>query len=349
MKRRNFIATLGATLMIPTACKMRGLGTESASASVAGKELLLPRALRPGDAVGYITPATYVSDPDLLGRADRNLKNFGLKPKFGKSVGKHSGYLGGSIDERLDDLHGMFRDPEIRGIFAVRGGYGSGQLLDRIDYDLIRKNPKAFVGYSDITALHLAINKHAGLVTFHGPVGISTFPDYTKDYFRKAVFQSTPIGNVANRPGHPARIIRPGKATGRLIGGNLSLVCELMGTPYEIDTRDKILFLEDTSEEPFRIDRMLTQLRLAGKFKDAAGIVFGECAGCKPNECAPAFGASFTVSEVADQLFGNLNIPVISGLTIGHTEDQITLPQGIMATLDGDHGELRIDEAAVRA
>src|SRR5882724_12639115 len=210
MKRRNFIATLGATLMIPTACKMRGLGTESASASVAGKELLLPRALRPGDAVGYITPATYVSDPDLLGRADRNLKNFGLKPKFGKSVGKHSGYLGGSIDERLDDLHGMFRDPEIRGIFAVRGGYGSGQLLDRIDYDLIRKNPKAFVGYSDITALHLAINKHAGLVTFHGPVGISTFPDYTKDYFRKAVFQSKPVGPLVNGPGknHTLRVIR---------------------------------------------------------------------------------------------------------------------------------------------
>ena len=344
MKRRSFITGLGATLAFSSACKLASFEKRAAAA---GQQMIFPRALKPGDTVGYITPATFVSDPDLLNRATRNLMDLGLNPKFGKSVGKRSGYLGGSIDERLDDLHQMFRDPEIRGIFAVRGGYGSGQLLDGIDYDLIRKNPKVFVGYSDITALHLAINRHAGLVTFHGPVGISSFPDYTKGYFQKAVFESKPIGPVANRTSHPVHTIRSGKASGRLIGGNLSLICELMGTPYEIDTRGKILFLEDTSEEPYRIDRMLTQLRLAGKFKDAAGIVFGECSGCKPNECAPAFGASFTVKEVAEQLFGNLAVPVVSGLTIGHTEDQITLPQGVMATLDGNNGQLIIDEAAV--
>src|SRR5262249_47966013 len=170
--------------------------------------------------------------------------------------------------ERLDDLHAMFRDSEVRAVFAIRGGYGSEHLLDRIDYDLIRRNPKIFLGYSDITALHLAIHQKTGLVTFHGPVVLSRFSEYTQKWFRKALFEAAPIGEVANppetnrlRPTHNLRTVRPGRARGPLIGGNLSLIATTMGTPYEIDTRGRILFLEDVDEQPYSIDRMLTQLR----------------------------------------------------------------------------------------
>jgi len=311
--------------------------------------LIRPRALRSGDTIGLITPSTYVSDPDRLALAEHTVRYFGLKPKWGKNVRKQSGYLGGSVAERVDDLHAMFRDPEVSGIFAIRGGYGSEQLLDHIDYALIRSNPKIFLGYSDITALHLAINKKAGLVTFHGPVVLSQFTDYTQKYFRKALFETAPIGVVTNppesntlRPAHTLRTVRPGRASGPLIGGNLTLISTTMGTPYEIETTGRILFIEDVGEEPYRIDRMLTQLRLAGKLDAAAGIIWGECADCHPNDYKPSFQSTLSLGEIVDNILGGLKIPVLSGLTIGHTDDQVTLPEGVMATLDADKQELTI-------
>lgn len=316
--------------------------------------LIKPRALREGDAVGLITPATYVSDPDQLQSAERTLRYFGLVPRFGRNVRKRTGYLGGSIAERISDLHEMFADQEIKAIFCIRGGYGSGQLLDKIDYDLIRRNPKIFLGYSDITALHLAIFKRTGLVTFHGPVVLSRYTEYTQQAFRRAVFTAKPMGAFTNpkeanelRPQHSLRTIRSGEASGRLVGGNLSLIAMTMGTPFEIDTENKILFLEDVGEEPYRIDRMLTNLRLAGKLHRAAGIIFGECAECTPRDFRPGFQSTFSLGEVLDNVLGDLPIPVLSGLTIGHTTDQLTLPLGVSATLDASRGELTIKEAAV--
>lgn len=313
-----------------------------------------PRALQPGDTVGLITPATYVSDPDSLVLAERTIRYFDLKPKFGANVRKRNGYLGGTIEERLSDLHAMFADPEVKAIFAVRGGYGSGQLLDRIDYGLIRRNPKIFLGYSDITALHLGIHQRTGLVTFHGPVTLSAFTDYTIENFRKVLFEPTPAGTLANppetnllRPRHTTRTIRPGKARGPLIGGNLSLIAATMGTPFEIDTRGKILFLEDVGEQPYSIDRMLTHLRLAGKLQAAAGIVFGECSECGPREYKPSFASTLSLGEVLDEILGLLRIPVVTGLTIGHTADQLTLPLGVTATLDASRGEITLEESAV--
>jgi muramoyltetrapeptide carboxypeptidase len=248
----------------------------------------------------------------------------------------------------------MFRDPEVKAIFAVRGGYGSEQLLDGIDYPLIRRNPKIFLGYSDITAMHLAIQRHAGVVTFHGPVALSGFSDYTQTWFRRALFSTEPLGAVTNppetnqlRPKHTLRTIRPGKARGRLIGGNLTLVATTMGTPYEIQAKGRILFLEDVGEEPYSIDRMLTQLRLAGKLNEAAGIIFGECNGCKPREFQQSFDSTFSLGEVLDEILKQANVPVLSGLTIGHTEDQLTLPEGAMATLDAGRQELVIEESGV--
>ena len=322
----------------------------AANAQSTTRPLIRPRPLREGDTIGLITPSTYVSDPDRLEDAARTVRYFGLKPKFGKNVAKRAGYLGGSVADRLEDLHAMFGDPSVNGIFAIRGGYGSAQLLDRIDYDLIRSNPKIFLGYSDITAMHLAINKKAGLMTFHGPVALSKFTDYTQRFFRKALFDSGPIGAVTNppetnqlRPTHRLRTVKPGRARGTLIGGNLTLVCTTMGTPYEIETAGRILFIEDVGEEPYRIDRFLTQLRLAGKLQAAAGIVWGECADCHPNDYKPSFESTFSLGEVVDQILGALSIPVLAGLTIGHTDDQLTLPEGAMATLDADKQELTIE------
>lgn len=316
--------------------------------------LVKPRVLRPGDTVGLITPSTYVADPDKLILAERTITHFGLKMKMGANVRKRTGYLGGSVQERLDDLHAMFRDPEVNAVFAIRGGYGSPQLLDRIDYGLIRSNPKVFLGYSDITALHLAIHRKAGLLTFHGPVTLAQFTGYTQDNLRKALFETAPIGRLSNppesnelRPNHLLRTIRPGVARGPLLGGNLSLVAATMGTPFEIDTSGKILFLEDVGEQPYSIDRMLTQLRLAGKLDAAAGIVFGECAECEPRKFEPSFESTFSLGEVLDDILGGLKIPVLTGLTIGHTADQLTLPLGVMAALDATKGELTIEESGV--
>ena len=316
--------------------------------------LIKPRVLRLGDTAGLITPSTYVSDPGQLQLALRTMEYFGLRPRMGKNVGRRTGYLGGSVDERLDDLHAMFRDPDVRAVFAIRGGYGSEQLLDRIDYDLIRRNPKVFVGYSDITALHLAIQKRAGLVTFHGPVALAAFTGYTQTWFRQALFSTDPMGAITNppetnqlRPAHPLRTIRAGTARGPLIGGNLTLIATTMGTPFEIETRGRVLFLEDIDEQPYSIDRMLTQLRLAGKLEAAAGIVFGECADCRPREFQPSFESTLSLGEVLDDILGKLSVPVFSGLTIGHTDDQVTLPLGVMATLDATRQQLVIEETGV--
>lgn len=324
------------------------------AATQPSRSLIRPQALKSGDVVGLITPATYVSDPDRLALVQRTVEYFGLKAKLGRNVRKRAGYLGGSVQERLDDLHAMFEDPEVRAVFCIRGGYGSGQLLDRIDYSVIRRNPKIFLGYSDITALHLAIQKQAGLVTFHGPMMLARFTEYTRKLFRKALFEKEPLGVISNppdsdplRPAHMYRTVRGGVARGPLTGGNLSLICSLMGTPYEPDTRARILFLEDVGEEPYSLDRMLTQLRLAGKLQSAAGIIFGECAACRPRDFQPSFENTLSTGEVVDEILGALSVPVLSGLTIGHTDDQATLPLGVMATLDASRGQLTIEEPAL--
>jgi muramoyltetrapeptide carboxypeptidase len=323
-------------------------------AAPAQTRLLKPRVLKPGDTVGLITPATYVTDPDRFEMARRLAAALQLKTKLGRNVKKRAGYLGGSVEERIADLHEMFADPEVKAIFALRGGYGSGQILDRIDFDLVRKNPKIFAGYSDITAMHLALHRYTGLVTFHGPVALSRFSDFTFEHFRRALFDARPLGKLANpadanplRPRHLTRAIRGGKARGPLIGGNLSLIAATMGTPFEIQTEGRILFIEDVDEQPYSMDRMLTQLRLAGKFRNLRGLVLGECSDCRPRDFKPSFENTFSLNEVLDNIVGDLKVPVLSGLVIGHTEDQLTLPIGVEAELDADAATLTVLEPAV--
>jgi muramoyltetrapeptide carboxypeptidase len=227
MNRRRFLATAPA----------------GAALAAAAPELVKPRALRPGDTVGLITPSTYVADPDRLWLARRTIEELGLRCKMGRFVGRREGYLGGTVRERVEDLHAMFADPEVKAVFCIRGGYGAAMLLDSIDYGLIRRNPKIFAGYSDITALHLAIHRMARLVTFHGPVVLSGLSDFTLEHFRRALFETKPLGRLANppeprpiRPRHPWRAVRPGRARGPLAGGNLTLISATLGTPYEIET-----------------------------------------------------------------------------------------------------------------
>lgn len=340
MERRSFLKSAAFLPAIP--------------AAQAAPKLIRPRVLRPGDTVGLITPSTYVSDPDRLALARKTVEFFGLRWKMGRNVGKRNGYLAGSVQDRIEDLHAMFLDPDVSAVFAVRGGYGSGQLLDRIDYGLIRSHPKVFLGFSDITALHLAIQKYAGLVTFHGPVVLSGFSEYTQQWFRRALFSTEPLGRVTNppetnplRPAHTLRTVRPGTGRGPLTGGNLTLISTTMGTPYEIDTRGRILFTEDVGEEPYRIDRMLTQLRLAGKLNDAAGIVIGECHDCVPREFQPSFESTLSLGEVIDEILPQAKAPAYAGLTFGHTDDQLTLPLGVTASIDAGKCELVIEEAGV--
>jgi muramoyltetrapeptide carboxypeptidase len=337
MTRREGLAAIGLSSLCP--------GQPNA--------LRKPAALRAGDTVGLIAPATAVHDPDRLALARKLVEFYQLKVRFGSNVGKRSGYMGASIDQRVADLHEMFRDPAVKAIFTIRGGYGSAQLLDKVDYGLIAQNPKIFIGYSDVTALLIAMHQRSRLVTFHGPVATARFTDFTRSHFQRALFSTSPIGLLSNPPdsnsmraAHPLRVIRPGSARGPLIGGNLTLISSGLGTPYEIDTKGKILFLEDVEEQPYSIDRMLTQLRLAGKLQVAAGIIFGECTDCKPRDYKPSLSAPFSLGEVMDEILGSLAIPVLAGLTIGHTSDQITLPLGVMAQMDADKGELVIEESA---
>jgi muramoyltetrapeptide carboxypeptidase len=323
----------------------------TAASAQTPQSILKPKALKPGDTVGLITPSTYVSDPDRLQLARMTVEGLGLKLKLGRAVGRRDGYLGGTIAERVADIHAMFSDPEVKGLFCIRGGYGAAMLLDKLDFGLIGRNPKLFVGYSDITALHLGIHGQTGMVTLHGPVTLSRFNDWTLQQFKRAIFEPRPLGRLTNppeerpmRPRHMTRTIRAGTASGRLVGGNLSLVSSTMGTPWEIQTAGKILFLEDVDEPPYSVDRMLTHLRLAGKFRDIRGLVIGECADCVPRK--PSAEGGFSLGEIYDNILGDLKVPVVSGLTIGHTDDQLTLPLGVEATLDAEAAALTIEEAA---
>lgn len=321
-------------------------------AKAQANEIIKPKRLSEGDTVSLISPGSAVPSPDDIRSATEAVEALGLKAKFAANTTAGTGYRTKPRKARIDDIHEAFSDSETTGIICIRGGYGSGMLLDGLDYDLIRQNPKVFIGYSDITALHLAIHQNAGLVTFHGPVALSAFTDFTARHFKKMLFENkaagllqNPGGNVGIREANPTRGITPGTVQGNLTGGNLSLISSLLGTDYEIDTKDKILFLEDVGEAPYRIDRMLNQLRLAGKLDDAAGIVFGVCSGCETGDTASTWDSS--LGEVLDNYLRGSGTPAFYGLLIGHTSHQLTLPYGIKAVLDADNGALIIREAAV--
>ena len=314
-------------------------------------DLIKPPKLQMGDLIGLITPASPVFEPSEVRQGVNALQKLGFRVQVGKKVGSKWGYLAGSDQERAQDLMDMFMDDEVRAIVALRGGYGTVRLLPYLDYDEIRKHPKILLGYSDITSLHLAIHKLAGIVTYHGPVALSTFNEYSTRYVLKTLTQTEPVGEIEDAPEALPLTLPAQKqetvATGPLVGGNLTLITATLGTQYEIDTEGKIFFLEEVGEEPYSIDRMLTQLQQAGKLRQAKGIILDRCAKCQPAEYKPAFYNTLSVEEIIQDRLGDLGVPVLYGLSLGHVADKPVLPLGIMASVDFSRGKIAIIESAV--
>jgi len=310
-----------------------------------------PARLKEGDTVGLVMPSFAQWDPVPLDILIETLGALGLKARVGKHVFDRRGYFAGRDEDRASDLNAMFADPEVNAIHCVRGGWGAARLLPLLDWATIARNPKILVGYSDITALLLSIHARTGLVTFHGPVGASTWNAFNLDWMKKvlwnaeaAVFANAREANdtlvpVKNR----TRVITPGRARGRLLGGNLTVFTTIIGSGFLPDFRDGILFLEDVEEAPYSLDRMFTQLKLAGILGQVRGVVWGTCDGCSPGE---GFG-SLTIPDILDDHIKALGVPAYSGAMIGHIDRQFTLPLGVQVELDADAGTITMLESAV--
>ncbi|MBF2029774.1 MAG: LD-carboxypeptidase [Oscillatoriales cyanobacterium C42_A2020_001] len=319
--------------------------------------ILKPPILRPGDTVGMVAPASNAYEPDEIQIAKETMELYGFKVVLGRNINAQNGYLAGSDAQRAADLNEMFRRPEVRGIVTFSGGYGCSRILSLLDYEQMQRSPKVVVGHSDITALLIGIYQKTGMITFHGSSGLTGVGDYAMEHFRRAIMTAQPIGAIAQPPkpseGTVERnnrliTIVPGRATGPLIGGNLTLVTNLIGTPFEPDTRGKILFLEDIGEEPYRIDRMLTQLWLAGKLQDAAGIALGRFVDCYPKEFRPSFFQTISLENVLRDRLEPLGKPTLYNLMFGHVRENAVLPIGAIATLDATAKTLTVNENAVK-
>ena len=311
-------------------------------------KLLKPKKLSNGDLIGLISPA---STPDNLERIEKSVKYFeslGYRVAVGKNVGKYRGYLAGTDEERLNDLHEMFRNKNVKAIIAVRGGYGCGRILDKINYNLIKKNPKIFVGYSDITALHAAIHKKTGLVTFAGPMAAVDFYEnpsrFTEENFWNLLTNNKKIGKIENPDGENFYTLNKGRGEGRIFPANLTVLVSLLGTDYFPNMKDTIWVLEDIEEPPYRIDRMFNQLRLNKVFKQSKAIVLGRFVHCYETDTAKK---TLTLNEVIADYFDNLKIPVLYNIKHGHIADNITFPVGLKAKVNASRGFIEIVENAV--
>ena len=305
------------------------------------------KKLKFGDTIGLICPSGAVRTAGAVERAVEETKRMGFKVKLGESANQKYGYLAGTDDVRARDINNMFADDEVDAIICIRGGYGATRILDQLDYDMIAKHPKVFVGFSDITALHIALQNRCDLATFHAPmaVGWSNGPlnDFSREYMYKARMNAEPMGELVNPPEYEKKTVNPGQAEGQLVGGNLTLIACSLGTPWEIDTKDRILFIEEVGERTYSVDRMLTHLRLAGKFDDCAGVVFGDFADC--NIEYPEFG--LTLEEIIRDVVAPCGKPVFTGLRCGHCTPNLTLPLGVKCRMDADACTLTVLESAV--
>lgn len=303
--------------------------------------MVKPKPLKKGDRIALIG----ASSPTPIDKIEPSIKfmeEMGFEVVVGKSVAASHGFLSGTDEVRAKDINEMFEDKSIKGIFAIRGGYGAARLLDMLNYDMIKNNPKVFAGYSDVTALHNVFNEKCNLITFHTPMPSTELyngvDEYTMDYFNKSIFSDEPLGTLKNPSDQEIKSLVKGIAKGKLVGGNLSLIASSMGTPYELDTKDKILFLEDIDESPYRIDRMLVQLKQCGKFKDAAGIILGAWTNCDPKEDEK----SLTLMEVFEELIKTENKPTVYNIACGHCLPTMSIPLGAEVELDADNNKITI-------
>jgi muramoyltetrapeptide carboxypeptidase len=316
-------------------------------------KLLRPKRLSPGDTLGVIAPASAPPDPIAVDRAIAVLEKLGFKIKLAPHVHRRLGYLAGPDRDRASDLMAMFTDKKVDAILCVRGGYGTARLLPLLDYQAIRAHAKIFVGYSDITSLHCAFLIKAGLISFHGPMLNSEFahadlPHFTMQSFLQCLASLKTPANIATGYGEKTvKIIRRGIVRGQLIGGNLSLLCTVIGTPWQPSFKNRILFLEDVGEAPYRWDRMLTHLLNCGLLQQVAGIAIGLNADCEDPRAKTAKEYRQTLEEVLQERLVPLRIPIVTGLPFGHVPHNATLPVGVRAELDANRGELRLLESGV--
>lgn len=312
--------------------------------------LLKPTRLQPGDTVGFITPGSFATD-EALQKAWTNIEKLGLKVKPGKNLRALRGFNAGTDAQRLEDIHQMFADPEVKAVWCVRGGYGCTRLLPFLDFNLIQQNPKVFIGYSDITALLHAIHLNTGLVCFHGPVAASNFTDYNLSELENLLFRASSRHTILMAEAQKEKaaseyqpsVIQRGSATGVLCGGNLSLMAAMAGTPHAFDLSGKLVFIEEVEERPYRVDRMLTTLLQASNLHKAAGIALGVFSACQPKPDE----RSLSLMETLQDRLGGLGMPVVYGLSFGHVAENCTLPVGIPATLDTATLSLQLEDSAV--
>lgn len=307
---------------------------------------IFPQPLRAGDLVALLSPASPPKNASAVTMGRKSLERLGLRVKLGKHLLRHRGYLAGTDAERAEDLTAVFLDPEVKAVFCTRGGYGTGRLLEHFDVRTAVRHPKAFVGFSDLTLLHLAFQAR-GLVSFWGPM-VSVAPGlnaFAAGCLRRALMSVRPLGLIPNHRKAFHRVIRTGRAEGLITGGTLSLLAASLGTPYEIMTAGRIVFLEDTGEEPYKIDRLLTQLLAAGKLSDAAGIVLGQFTDAAPRQ--DRRGHSLTLQEVLHDRLRPLRVPAFGGLRLGHLAGQVTLPYHVRAAMDAGSQRLDVLESGV--
>jgi muramoyltetrapeptide carboxypeptidase len=349
--RRDFIKSVG--LAVPII-----LGNASALAVNTApvqnhSPLIKPARLKSGDVIGIVSPASPASGADDLDRHVAALVKYGFQPRLAPNVAKRLGYLAGDDASRASDLMAMFTNPDVKAIICARGGYGSARLLRMLDYQVIRKNPKIFIGFSDITALHCAIQTQSQLVTFHGPtlnteITADKPDDFSLQSLLKTVMHPSAPGSICDSATRPAvSILQKGTASGPLIGGNLSVLGTIIGTPYQPPFKGAILFFEDVNEPPYRIDGRLTNLLNAGLLQQVAGVAIGTNRDCVDPDAAKSKEYQQSLDDVLKDRLLPLGVPVVSGLPFGHVIKNATLPMGLNATLDAVNGDLIINEPAV--
>jgi len=346
MRRRDFLEAAVPAVLVTGAA-----GAVSAAPPGAAPGVVKPPRLRTGDVVGLVAPASANWESVDIEIAQEVARAFSLEPRLGAHVRDRHGYLAGKDEDRAADVNAFFADPAVKAILAIQGGWGCARVLPHLDWEAIRRNPKVVAGFSDITGLHCGLHARTGLVTFHAPVLLSSWPPFSVENFRRIVFEGEAL-TMANPPGGESRLVQrenrtrtiaPGKARGRLVGGNLTVLTALVGSPYVPSFDGAILFLEDVREDIYRVDRMLTQLRLAGLLGRVRGFVFGSCSKCGPGE---GYG-SLTLEEVLDEHVKPLGVPAYEGAMIGHQERQFTVPVGVEAEIDATAGTITMLEPAV--
>jgi muramoyltetrapeptide carboxypeptidase len=316
--------------------------TEQTISSV--NNVIFPKKLKANDIIAIVSPSSPTNRWEVT-KTVNFLKSLNLKVEIGKSITKQTNnyrYLAASDKDRIEEFNYYINREDISAIIASRGGYGSMRIIEDINFDSISKNPKIFIGFSDFTFILNAISKINNLATYYGPVGISSFTDYTKKYFINALFENQKEIYIVSKP--EAIVINEGKSEGRLIGGNLTMCCATLGTPYEIMTDNCILMLEDINVEAYEIDRMLNQLKLAGKFNNLQGIVLGYFSNIKRRKhFYPNF--SYTILEVFEQVLKPYNIPIIANFPFGHISEQATFPILGYSTLNTTNKSLTINNS----